>query len=362
MTERNTKLDRIATCIVHDMFKVKKGEVVVLTADPASNHDVVEAICRVVHAADALVVTMKTPKFKGRVALVDESISVELFVNALLQADIWIDANYFDYLYSNTFERVMAGNSNLRYFLLGDLSTDTMGQIYGAYDVSAMIDFCTKLREIIEVGRTVRVTNGQGTDMQFDIEPSHFVAVDSGEIAGPGLFTPPALVNIVPRFGSVNGQIVFDALYDAYPDKIMEEPLTLTIKDSSIVQVSGNRYAARFTEIMGTWDDGGRKVAHMNFGLLPTIRELVGHVVVDERVWGITNWGFGSVSPLDAPPNGQPSDYHFDAICTASSVAIDGVAITAEGEVVHPVLKGLADRLLRGENPIRRSTLAKVLS
>ena len=234
----------------------------------------------------------------------------------------------------------------LRYFLLGDLSTEVNSQIYGAYNVAKMIEFCAMLKAIVEKAETVQVTNPQGTQISFEIEPTYFVAVDSGEVTAPGLYTPPALVNIVPRFGSVNGSIVFDALYDAYPDKIMESPLTLTIKDSVIVGATGNAYADKFMEIAATWDAGGRKVAHMNFGLLPTIRELVGHVVVDERVWGITNWGFGSVSPLDAPPNGQPSDFHFDAICSKSSVSIDGVQITADGEVVHPALKVIADQFL----------------
>lgn len=346
MKQLEFELGKIANCIINEMFKVKKDEVVVITCDSASNHDVVDALGRAVHVTGGKLVTLMTPKFKGRVALVDESIPTELIAKALSEADIWIDANHFDYLYSNTFERIMANNLAIRYILLGDLSTDIMSKIYGAYNVPKMIEFCGKLKAIIEAGKEVTVKNRQGTDIHFEIEPTHFVAVDSGEISAPGLYTPPALVNIVPRFGSVNGSIVFDALYDAYPDKIMEQPLMLTVENSMIVGAEGNRYADKFMEVAATWDDGGRKVAHMNFGLLPTIREMIGHIVVDERIWGITNWGFGSVSPLDAPPHGQPSDYHFDAICSGSSVWIDDMQITADGEVVHSELKPISDQFL----------------
>lgn len=345
MTSHKNQLTLIANTIINEMFRVQKGDVIVISCDSKSNHEVVQALSRVAHAAGGQPVIMQTPVFKGRVALVDESVHGQLFVDALLNADIWIDANYFDFLYSDVFEQVMAKNGRLRYFLLGDLSTEVNANIYGAYDVSKMVQFCAMLKDIIEKGKTVRVTNLKGTDVSYEIEPAHFIAVDSGEVSAAGLHTPPALVNIVPRFGSVNGSIVFDALYDAYPDKVMEKPLKLTVANSMIVAAGGNQYASRFMEIAATWDEGGRKVAHMNFGLLPTVRELVGHVVVDERVWGITNWGFGSVSPLDAPPSGQPSAFHFDAICSKASVWVDDTQITADGEVVHTALKAIADRL-----------------
>lgn len=341
------ELGKIAHNIVNEMFQVQPGDTVVITSDSGSNFDVVDAIARAVHIAQGQVVVMQTPQFKGRVALVDQSIPTELFYNALKEADIWIDANAFDFLYSNTFERIMAANPALRYILLGDLSTDIMAKIYGAYDFSTMITFCNRLKGMVEQGRQVTVRNPQGTDLTFELEPTHVIAVDSGEATRPGLYTPPALVNIVPRFGSTNGTIAFDALYDAYPDKIMEAPLLLTIEESRIVAAVGNRYADNFMQIATGWNDkNAAKVAHMNFGLLPTIPEMIGHIVIDERVWGILNWGFGSVSPLDAPPHGQPSDYHFDAMCTNASVWIDETEIMRAGRFTHSDLKRLADQLL----------------
>ncbi|MEM7348812.1 MAG: hypothetical protein AAF485_31670 [Chloroflexota bacterium] len=341
------ELGKIADFIVNDMFQVKPKDTVVITSDSGSNFDIVDALARAVHVANGHVVVMQTPQFKGRVNLVDESIPTELYVNALSEADIWIDANAYDFLYSNTFERVLAKNKTIRYILLGDLSTDIMAKIYGGYNIAPMIAFCAHLKTIIAAGKQVAIKNAQGTDITFDLEPAHVIAIDSGEATEPGLYTSPALVNIVPRFGSVNGVVVFDALYDAYPDKIMEEPLRLTIEESRIVAAEGNRYAEKFMQILNSWeDDNACKVAHVNFGLLPTIREMVGHVVVDERVWGVLNWGFGSVSPVDAPPNGQPSNYHMDAICSNGSVWIDDIQITELGEIVHADLKVLSEQFL----------------
>ena len=336
----------IANSIVHEMFRVQSAETVVITCEPHSNLDVVEAIAEAVHAADAYAVIMRTPPLKGRLSLVDQSVPTDLFVNALNSADIWIDANSNDFLYSNTFNRVMAQNEKLRYILLGDMATDVMAKIYSGYEIAKMIAFCNQLKEIIAAGKTVTMTNPQGTHITFELEPSHIIAVDSGEATKPGLYTPPALVNIVPRFGSVNGTLFFDALYDAYPDKMMDEPLKLVIVDSVIVSAENNPYAEKFMQTANSWDENGRKVAHVNFGLLPTFTELTGHVVIDERVWGVLNWGFGSVNPLDAPPHGQASDYHFDAICTNGSVWIDDVQISENGAIVHGELKKLSDKFM----------------
>lgn len=340
------ELGQIAHAIIHDMLSIKPQATVVITSDSGSNLSVVDALARAAHTAKAYPVIMQTPQFKGRLTLVDQSIPTELFFNALTQADIWIDANSNDFLYSGTFDRVLAHNKTLRYLYLGgDLPTHTLAKLYAGHDAQAMIAFCDVLKKIVTNGKTATMTNPQGTKITLELEPTHFIAVDGGEATAPGMYTPPALLNIVPRFGSVNGTVVFDALYDAYPDKIMDKPLALTLKDSVIVSAEGNRYAEKFMEATKSWDDNGRKVAHINFGLLPTITELTGNVVIDERVWGVLNWGFGSVTPLDAPPDGQPSDFHFDAICTDGSVSIDGVPITENGTLVHPDLKELAAHL-----------------
>ena len=347
MPQTTQDVQKIASFVVSQMFQVQPDEMVVVTSDDGANHAVVDAIAAHAHQAGGKVVVMRTPLFKGRVTLVDASISAEFYTAALAHADIWIDANQHDFLYSGTWNRIMAANQRLRYLLLGDLSTEILGQLFGGFDVPTMLELCDRLKVLIEAGSHMRVTNPQGTDITYALEPAHLVAVDCGAIKTHGLYTPPALVNIVPRFGSANGVIVFDAVYDAYPDKQLSAPLTLTVENSEIVAAHGNQYAEQFMlNLDNATDRNARKVAHMNFGLLPTIRALTGYVVVDERVWGVTNWGFGSVSPVDAPPNGQPSGSHFDAICTQSSVWIDDVPIAEDGHFVHPSLAKVANDLL----------------
>lgn len=61
----------------------------------------------------------------------------------------------------------------------------------------------------------------------------------------------------------------------------------------------------------------------------------------DERVWGVTEWGIGYVSPFDAPPSGQDAKSHCDGICMNSSVWLDGKQIMDQGTIVDEELKEL---------------------
>lgn len=334
------ELGKIANCIVNDMLQIKKGDVVAITCDSESNMDVVESIAALIHVKKGKPVIMLTPQFKGYQYLVDISIDPDFFIGALNNADVWIDANSKDCMYSRFFETVMKENKRIRYVLIGCQDTRTMYQIFGKYDVFKMIELCAKLKELIESTKTVRMTNSKGTDVSFNIDPNYPVIDWGGDWTRPGFQLLPAGVNIIPEFNSTNGKIAFDAVYEVTPNCVMKSPLTVTVKDGTIVGAEGNEYADAFFEEMVGWnDENAMKVSHVNFGLIPTIRELTGYVTIDERVWGAVNWGFGYISPILAPPHGQESDYHIDCQAVKVSTWLDGVQIIDKGEFVHPELK-----------------------
>jgi len=87
-------------------------------------------------------------------------------------------------------------------------------------------------------------------------------------------------------------------------------------------------------------------LAHVSYGFNPGAK-LSGDILEDERVWGGTEWGIGSVGPSLLPPDGIPAPSHCDGICLSSSVWLDGKAITQEGEVVDEDLLSMAEKLIR---------------
>lgn len=148
-------------------------------------------------------------------------------------------------------------------------------------------------------------------------------------------------INVVPRFGSIQGTIVFDGSVTPPFGHAPATPIRLTVKDGVIQKVEGGEEAAIYDKYLRDFDDPGMlKMAHIAYGFNPGAK-LTGNIVEDERVWGSTEWGIGYVSNIDAPPCGQDAVSHTDGICLNSSVWLDGVQIMDEGKIVLPELVAL---------------------
>jgi leucyl aminopeptidase (aminopeptidase T) len=66
--------------------------------------------------------------------------------------------------------------------------------------------------------------------------------------------------------------------------------------------------------------------------------------VEDERIWGVTEWGFGHQG-IQFKANGVPAVSHLDGICLSSSVWQDGEQVLDSGRIVHRDLIELAARM-----------------
>ena len=147
-------------------------------------------------------------------------------------------------------------------------------------------------------------------------------------------------LNVVPRFDSINGTIVFDgALTPQF--QLLKEPIKLTVEQGKILKIEGGKEAVQFKKWLSSFDDPNMfRMAHIAYGFNPGAK-LTGNIVEDERVWGCTEWGIGYVSPLDAPPDGINAKSHTDGICLNSSVWLDDRQILNDGEVVDKELLSL---------------------
>ena len=190
--------------------------------------------------------------------------------------------------------------------------------------------------------KEMRVTTPAGTDVCFLLEPTHKVCNDCGNASVPGMHMLTGQINVVPKFGTVNGKIVFDGTITPPFGKVPSQPVVLTVENSRIVKFEGGPEAAQYEKFLSDFHDEGMfKMAHIAYGFNPGAR-LTGNVVEDERVWGCTEWGIGYVSPIDAPPAGQNAVSHTDGICLNSSVWLDGIQLMDEGKIVDQELCALS--------------------
>lgn len=341
----NPLLQNAADKLIREIFAVQPGETVVITADDDSDAAVVQAVYESAHAVGAhpLKVQMPTPRGVGKAA--DPDLALDALSGMLLHADVWIEFNHQWLLYSTPFERAEAQNKKLRYMCLVDFNEALMIRTIGQVETAQLRDFMLAVTERTKNAKHMRVTTPAGCDVSFEIEPKHYTACDCGDASKPGIHMLTGQINVVPRFGTIQGKIVFDGSVTPPFGRIPDAPICLTIENSVITEITGSEDAVVFRKHLESFEDPGMfKLAHIAYGFNPGAI-LTGNIVEDERIWGSTEWGIGYVSPFDAPPHGQDAKSHCDGICLNSSVWLDGVQIMDEGKIVDEALAALVPPL-----------------
>lgn len=340
------ELGKSTDILMRDMFKLKKGETIVITADTASNENVVNAAARSAYSCGAkpMVIWTTTPDGVGKAA--DAVLPIEPLTAALSNADAWVEFNTGWLLYSTPFERAMENNKKLRYFNMVGMDEELLIKVIGDTDIETLKNFMSRVTEMTHKASKVRVTTPAGTDIQFENEPSRKIYCDVGDASQPGMTFLPGQICWFPKFETINGTIVFDGSLTP-PCGLLDEPIHIRIENGIAVEFKGGRQAKQFEDWLTSFDDPNMfRPVHISYGFGPNA-ELTGNIVEDERVWGCTQWGFGYLSPMDAPPEGIPAKSHCDGICLNSSVWLDGKQIMENGKIIDEELVVLADKIKR---------------
>lgn len=342
------ELHKAALILAKDMLRLKPGETIVITGDTQTDMRVVESVAAAAHAVGAfpMVIKLASPLGVGKAA--DPLLPVDALSAALCQADVWVEFNKQWLLYSTPFERAMAANKRLRYMCLVEMTVDMMVRLIGHIDAQLLSTFMHKVTDMTQRSKRMRITTPAGNDLSFTFLPEErTVTCDDGLADTPGMHFLGGQICFVPDFDSINGRLVFDGTI-APPCGFLKEPVTLEIEKGRVVQIRGGSQAEELRRWLDSFEDPNMyRLAHGCYGFNPGAR-LCGNVLEDERVWGSTEWGLGYLSAVDAPPDGIQAKSHMDGICMNSSVWLDGAQVLDKGVVVHPELKNLAEKLLKG--------------
>ena len=143
----NITLETAADKLVKEIFGVKSGETVIITADDDSDASVVEAVKNSAKnaGAHAMVISVPTPGGVGKAA--DPDLPVDALSAALLCADVWIEFNHQWLLYSTPFERAEAENKKMRYMCLVDFNPDLMIRTIGNVETEQLKKFMLSLKK-----------------------------------------------------------------------------------------------------------------------------------------------------------------------------------------------------------------------
>lgn len=338
----------VAEAMINEYFKMKPGETLAITADQDANFPQLEAYLAVCHEKNIPCTILKTATPPGQSKAAEATVPVDATREFLMNVDCWIDAGSKGLLYGDIYEYVIANNKKIRYMLTIDLPTDMLYDMYCSFHVNKMIELTNLMKGRYNKAKTVTVRNGDGMDITFEVDADNFVSMDNGDAGSPGMYTPPADINFIPKQGTAGGTIACRVVYAAAqePDTISSKPTFIHVRDGRVVSIDGEKNGADF---LNKWyerydyDKNAKMIAHVLVGLLPGFREVVSSCVIDERLYGSACWGIGHVSALDMPPDGQASDTHVDVICPKITLLFDDQVIMEDGEFVHPDFKAIAD-------------------
>jgi len=340
------ELTRSVAAIVKDLALVKPGERVAITADTMADRHVVNAVAGQVFAAGAkpLVLRYATPRGVGKAADID--IPYQAIGSAIGNCDVWLEFGYNWILYSSAQEIALDINKQLRHVCLVGMDTGMMCRLVGSVDFALLSRFQETVTAMTKAAKHIKMTNPSGTNLEFDNDHNCPFYNEMGIADKPGSAYLSGQICWFPINESLNGTLAFDGSISP-SNGILKSPVLLSLEKGYIKEVKGDRDAEVFRKWLESFNDPLMyRMAHVCYGFHPNAK-LCGNCVEDERIWGSTEWGIGYLPVADAPPDGINAASHSDGIVLDSSVWLDGVPITENGQVVHPDLLEMARKLTR---------------
>jgi len=344
-TKLTLELAKVAYKVVHDIVSVKTGESLLITVDSAGSWVVAEELARAGESLGAKVIVSyhSTPRGVGKVA---EPFLPDSLKAAIPQTDIWIELNAQWLGYSTPFEVALVPPNRVRYLCLCGFDTERIVRFFGQVDLKIQDKFQDKVVDITKRAKEMRITTPAGTNISFKNDPKRPV-ISELWCHTPGANFPLGQIAWAPIEKSINGEIVFDcSFYAGGPADLPElrSPIIFHVKEGICVKISGGKESLIVRQWLDSLNDPGMyHEAHICYGFHPDAKSS-GICVEDERIWGVTEWGFGHQG-IQFKADGVSAVSHLDGICLNSSVWQDGEQVLQDGQIVHPELVELAKKL-----------------
>jgi leucyl aminopeptidase (aminopeptidase T) len=331
------ELVKACDILTRELYKLKPGETLVITADTENDERVVNGVAGAAFSLGAkpMVIWLPTPITEGKMA--DPLLPQESLLGALKGADAWFPLNSKQILDSTPARIALKENKKLRHLELTGADVGTMVRCVGRVNYPDLKILLKEVADATKAAKRVRMTTPAGTDIEFENLPDSEVKIHDGYADEPGLHFMAGQVGWLPDRESINGIIVFDGSI-VPPCDVLEEPVRVTMKAGEIVKIEGGAQAQEYELWLNRLDHPQmRKVAHATYGFLPGAT-MSGKIAEDERVWGCTVWGFGATRDEDAPS-------HNDGICLTTSVWLDDKPFTDKGEFLDKKLADLSKKV-----------------
>ena len=372
-SDLNTRIsDRIsgrektsAETVVEDVCKIKKGETVLIVANPETN-----LIAQQIYEASLKAGAKPVLMFQNKKSIMDHaekavvgaiksepdvifSISAnKLGKDAEGAANPYTDADGTKY--DNAFDYLLTGKKCIR-------AVWTPGLTLDMFERTVRIDYeepkarCAAICKKYEDAVSVHVTSPAGTDVLVPVE-GRKPFVDDGDYSKPGsggniptgeVFISPVVGKPAEGIAGTEGTIVFDgSMTFSDGDAMLGTPIKVKVKNGYVGEISGGEESRRLLkdifnaekeallmEVSGKLPKGmgeaykknARNIGELGIGLNPAAN-ITGNMLEDEKAFRTCHFAIGQNYDGDAP-----ALIHFDGIVRNPTLVInyaDGSSFT----------------------------------
>lgn len=355
-----------AQVVVQDVVKVKKGERVLIIANPATSEiaqDLYSASCE----SGALATLMFQPdktSFDNANPEVLAAIATEPEVcfsisNIKLGKDPGATANPYTtedgQKYTHIFDYLMDGKKCMRGAWTPGITVDMMNRT-AAIDYKELQTRCAALTEIFKNAVSARVTAPAGTDLIVPINGRKLLS-DDGDFSKPGAGgnIPAGEVFISPVVGGstlkaedgsaleqqsdgCQGTIVYDgSMTFSDGDSILETPITCKVEKGYVTDITGGAEARRLLKTIleaelrpfvlekegklpqgqaAIYKKNARNIGELGIGLNPAAN-ITGNMLEDEKAFHTCHFAIGENYDNDAP-----SLIHLDGVVREPTITL----------------------------------------
>lgn len=335
--------------VVKDVVKIKKGERVLIIANPATNQIAqdlftasqnVGALPTLIFQPDKTSFDNANPEVLAAIATEPEvcfSIS-----NIKLGKDPKATANPYKtedgQEYSHIFDYLMDGKKCMRGAWTPGITEDMMNRT-AAIDYKELQNRCKKLDGDFKDSVLVHVTSAGGTDITVPVT-NRKLMFDDGDFSKPGTGgnIPAGEVFISPVVGGCEGTIVFDgSMTFADGDSILETPIKCKVSKGFVTDITGGAEALRLLKTIteaelrsmvyekekklpegqgAIYKKNARNIGELGIGLNPAAT-ITGNMLEDEKAFRTCHFAIGENYDNDAP-----SLIHLDGVVRSPTITI----------------------------------------
>jgi leucyl aminopeptidase (aminopeptidase T) len=244
----------------------------------------------------------------------------------MIEADVALLATHFSL--SHTRARDAATKQGTRVASMPGITFDMLDRTSTA-DYDTINTQSTILAEKLTKAHSFKITSKEGTNLSGSLKARTGLA-DGGILHNSGDMgnLPAGEAFIAPVEDSVNGTLVIDA---SLADVTLDSPITLTIKNGKITEISGKVAAKEFEKQLNKVGESARVIAELGIGTNPTV-DAFGDVLEAEKALGTCHIAFGDNVSMGGTNN---APFHSDGVVLMPTLVLINEETNTEEKIIE---------------------------